>query len=220
MTMSKLCYRCKLPGAFTRSPLKSDEQRNECRKCNSERVSAWQRANPEKTMLHQAKSRCNKSGVHFALKPSDIFIPDVCPVLGLKLTSSGDYAKDDGHSHGARATSASLDRIIPELGYVPGNVMVISHRANTLKQDATVEELTALINWLVAARVKALAEVSPEHLTPPAAIPRPAPSAKPVGRPALTYPWSAPVEPTPAPLAKSKPQIELFPGFTWTKKVA
>jgi hypothetical protein len=34
-----------------------------------------------------------------------------------------------------------LDRLIPELGYVKGNIAVVSTRANTLKRDATPEEL-------------------------------------------------------------------------------
>lgn len=42
------------------------------------------------------------------------------------------------------AASPSLDRIIPTLGYVPGNVWVISHRANELKRDATLQEIQML----------------------------------------------------------------------------
>jgi hypothetical protein len=41
-----------------------------------------------------------------------------------------------------------LDRVIPELGYVPGNVAVISLRANTMKQDATAAELRVLADWI------------------------------------------------------------------------
>ena len=33
--------------------------------------------------------------------------------------------------------SMTLDRIIPELGYVAGNIAVISHLANTIKQNCT-----------------------------------------------------------------------------------
>lgn len=42
----------------------------------------------------------------------------------------------------------SLDRIVPSLGYVPGNVAVISHRANRIKSDATADELRAVADWL------------------------------------------------------------------------
>ena len=43
---------------------------------------------------------------------------------------------------------ASLDCIIPELGYVPGNVAVISRRANTIKNDATIEELELVLAYM------------------------------------------------------------------------
>lgn len=45
----------------------------------------------------------------------------------------------------ARPASPSLDKIIPSLGYVPGNVRIISARANLLKNDATVDELRAIL---------------------------------------------------------------------------
>jgi hypothetical protein len=44
--------------------------------------------------------------------------------------------------------SPSLDKIIPELGYVPGNVAILSYRANRLKSDATLEELEALVAYI------------------------------------------------------------------------
>jgi hypothetical protein len=44
--------------------------------------------------------------------------------------------------------SPSLDRIVPELGYVKGNVRVISDRANRIKRDATLEELRAIVKYV------------------------------------------------------------------------
>ena len=41
--------------------------------------------------------------------------------------------------------SPNLDRIFPKKGYVPGNVRVISQRANRIKSDATVEEMRAVL---------------------------------------------------------------------------
>jgi hypothetical protein len=42
----------------------------------------------------------------------------------------------------------SLDRIIPELGYVKNNVVFISHRANSIKNNATERELYDVADWL------------------------------------------------------------------------
>lgn len=45
-------------------------------------------------------------------------------------------------------TTPSLDRIVPERGYVRGNVEVISWEANRLKNSATLEQLEALVDYL------------------------------------------------------------------------
>ena len=46
------------------------------------------------------------------------------------------YSKKDG-----KDASPSIDRIIPTLGYVRGNVIVVSLKANRIKNDATPDEL-------------------------------------------------------------------------------
>lgn len=42
-------------------------------------------------------------------------------------------------------TSPSIDRIRPELGYVPTNCRIISNRANTLKNNATAQEMALVL---------------------------------------------------------------------------
>jgi hypothetical protein len=37
--------------------------------------------------------------------------------------------------------SPTLDRIIPERGYIKGNVLIVSHLANRIMTDATVEQV-------------------------------------------------------------------------------
>lgn len=90
-------------------------------------------------MFHNAKRRSEARGISFSLQASDVLIPSHCPVLGLKL--------DKGFLH-FTDNSPSLDRIKPELGYVPGNVRVISWRANRIKNDATVEELQKILEYM------------------------------------------------------------------------
>jgi hypothetical protein len=68
-----------------------------------------------------------------------IFPADMnCPVLGIPMVWG---------SEGGIEVSPSLDRIIPELGYVEGNVVWISRRANRLKSDASVEELERILSF-------------------------------------------------------------------------
>jgi uncharacterized protein YejL (UPF0352 family) len=43
--------------------------------------------------------------------------------------------------------SPQLDRLVPELGYVVGNVAVISRLANTIKSNATPQQIRAVADW-------------------------------------------------------------------------
>lgn len=90
-------------------------------------------------MLNRAKTRAKDANVPFDLKPSDVTIPATCPVLGIPIRCNVGRAKDD---------SPSLDRIRPKLGYVLGNVIVMSVRANRLKNNGTTEELEAVAKFM------------------------------------------------------------------------
>jgi len=92
-------------------------------------------------MLKEAKRRAKKLGVDFNLTVSDIVFPTHCPVLGIPLSTIINMANRD--------TAPSLDRTIPEFGYVKGNVQVISFRANRIKNDATFEEIEKLHAWML-----------------------------------------------------------------------
>lgn len=96
---------------------------------------------PEAYLWTAAKGRARRDGTYFSITVEDIKIPQICPVLGIPL-SFGAKATED------RSNSPSLDRIDSKLGYVPGNVIVMSHKANTIKSNATLAELDAVIAWL------------------------------------------------------------------------
>lgn len=89
--------------------------------------------------LNELAHRAKKLGVPFDLKAEDIALPNVCPVLGIPLVVSAANGRG-----GLRMNSPSVDRIVPSKGYVTGNVIVISMRANTLKKDATIDEMRML----------------------------------------------------------------------------
>lgn len=84
-------------------------------------------------LLSDAKSRARQKGWEFNLHLNDIVPVARCPVFGCTLVYQADQRR--------RAESASLDRIDSRLGYITGNVWVISWRANQIKSDATADEL-------------------------------------------------------------------------------
>lgn len=101
--------------------------------------------NKTKQILSRLKFRAKSQGIPFDLDETDIVIPDVCPVLGIALVWN--------QGKGYHPNSPSVDKITPTKGYIKGNVRVISARANLLKNDATVEELTAVLRDLHALSV-------------------------------------------------------------------
>lgn len=90
------------------------------------------------SMLSTAKRRAKKHRVPFTITKEHIQIPETCPALGVKI----------GKSKGSSGPfSPTLDRIIPEMGYIPGNVLVISSRANQIKTDASWSEIQMLADF-------------------------------------------------------------------------
>lgn len=89
---------------------------------------------PAVTLYKRVKQRANIRGVEFDL-PEPLPIPDICPVLGVKLLPRA------GRGGGSAPSSPSYDRFDNTRGYVVGNVRVISCRANVIKRDASPEEL-------------------------------------------------------------------------------
>ena len=90
-------------------------------------------------LLNSSKTRANKFKIPHSIDIDDIKVPDYCPILGIKLEKKGNKP-----TH----ASPSLDRKINKLGYIDGNVFVISHRANNLKGDISIRELKNLINYM------------------------------------------------------------------------
>lgn len=98
-------------------------------------------------LLYHAKWRAKRDGLEFNLEIEDICIPDVCPLLEVPLTLSY-YASTD---KGPKLHGPSLDRIDNNIGYIKGNVWVISHQANTMKGCATLQELQTFVANLTKA---------------------------------------------------------------------
>lgn len=93
------------------------------------RQKEWKLNNIERYLVQSARSRAKKYNLPFDITSEDVVVPKFCPYLGIKLVPFSEWS------------SPSLDKIIPELGYVKGNIQVISTKANTMKNNATQDEL-------------------------------------------------------------------------------
>lgn len=97
------------------------------------------RADPVKYKIEKLRTRARRFGVPFDLTAADLTIPTHCPVLGVPLRGFGE---------GRAENAPEFDRLVPALGYVKGNVAIISRRANRLKNDGTVEEHARITEWM------------------------------------------------------------------------
>jgi len=106
-----------------------------------EQRAAWHKAKgPEYHMWRSARKRARRDEVPCDIKPEDIVIPEVCPVLGILMV----------HGEGkASFASPTLDRFLPELGYVKGNIEVISLRANSIKRHYSTETIGLVYKWML-----------------------------------------------------------------------
>jgi hypothetical protein len=132
------------------------------------RVRAWQAANPEQVKaqaarrrarnhasyaerarvhrkenwaavaIRDARRRARLKGIAFSITAADIPVPARCPVLDIEMVPGGD----------AFWNSPSIDRVDNSKGYIAGNVRVISRKANSLKGDATIEDLEKVIAYM------------------------------------------------------------------------
>lgn len=99
---------------------------------------------PWHQMVTTARIRASKENLPFDIDADyikSIFPCDwKCPVFQLSLSIS-----TKGQS---RDNSPSLDKLIPALGYIKGNCVVISLKANRMKNNGTLQELEQLVVYL------------------------------------------------------------------------
>jgi len=103
---------------------------NETVKRNRRR--SYRNLDPLKRLVQTSASRARRNNLEHNITVDDLILPDKCPLLGIpfKQGIKNNYAE-----------TYSLDRINPALGYVKRNVWIISMRANTMKSNASKEEL-------------------------------------------------------------------------------
>ena len=58
------------------------------------------------------------------------------------------WPKGQGKTYNVGRNGASIDRVVNTLGYIKGNVRVISRRANRMKGDSTIDDLMRMIAYM------------------------------------------------------------------------
>jgi hypothetical protein len=140
-----------------RGPEKVRDNSRSWRERNREKVAAEQKRRVAKlkatdpkrqwviSVFCGARGRAKRKGVPFSITREYLrsICSDTCPVFGWALNYASTRLGPD---------SATIDRIDPKVGYVAGNIAVISHKANTIKQDATPDQIFAVAAWAKSAR--------------------------------------------------------------------
>lgn len=102
--------------------------------------------NPQKTWATyatiDAKKRADRKNVPFDLPKGYIesILPTHCPVFNTKFQYGGNGK--------VKPESPALDRIIPRLGYIQGNVQIISVKANNIKSAYNSNDIQMVADWL------------------------------------------------------------------------
>jgi hypothetical protein len=98
----------------------------------------WRRNNVGRVLWAVVRQRAKHKGLEFSLAREDIKIPELCPVLGIPIVPfAGKFAPN----------SPSVDRIDNSKGYTKENIVVVSFRANNIKNNATVGELKKIYEF-------------------------------------------------------------------------
>lgn len=85
------------------------------------------------------KQNVKQSKWEFSITMNDIEWNSHCPVLGVELDWFAEVRSEN---------SPSLDRIDTQKGYIPGNVQIVSWRANRIKNDGTADEHRLIAEYL------------------------------------------------------------------------
>ena len=98
------------------------------------------------TYLRNARSRARRDNVPFSLTKEYLLsiATDECPIFHTPF----EWGVSGLGKGNTKDNCPTLDRILPELGYVEGNVAFLSHRANRIKDNGTMQEHYAIADWI------------------------------------------------------------------------
>ena len=107
----------------------------------------WDNKEHRKSLIYQTmrekfrkkKANAIRAGKEFTIDFGELTFPTHCPILGIEL----DYFNETKGEN-----TVSFDRIDSNKGYVSGNVVIISWRANRIKNNGTADEHQKIANFL------------------------------------------------------------------------
>ena len=141
----KLCYTCNelkdFNTAFNNFKLSKDGKMTQCKMCVRKKRDEKMDKQPQYFLYFEAKKRAKERNIEFDINLQDLFVPEKCPILDVKLipNKNGKFAADN---------SPSIDRKDSSKGYVKGNIQIISFRANNIKGDGTLEEFKLIRDYI------------------------------------------------------------------------
>jgi hypothetical protein len=127
------CKETKPVEGFAKNKCMKTGYANQCKKCTNEYSRSQKNLENRKkrrdrdwvhALVIECRSRARKLGIPFNIDEADLKNQMICPVLGIPMFRTPGKCTEN---------SPTVDRIYPALGYVRGNVCVISWKANRLK---------------------------------------------------------------------------------------
>ena len=149
MTESKTCTKCgetkPLSEFYGNSARASDGLNSQCKECKLASFAKRRHDRPFEASVNNARRRSVKTGVPFDLTEQylESIWTGACPVFGTRMSLPN---REKGNK--LTPTRPSLDRLIPNKGYIPGNVIWVSFKANAIKSTATSADILAVGRWL------------------------------------------------------------------------
>jgi len=138
---TKVCRVCKEEKQLTKDFFyfrpDTETWRNQCRVCQKEYWDSRRKTigsvDHLRILLRDAKCRAKKRNIKFTLTKEDLkeLITNTCPILDMELVIGMENWYD----------SPSLDRIDNTEGYEKGNVIMVSLMANSIKNQATPDQI-------------------------------------------------------------------------------
>lgn len=125
---SKYCKRC---GADNWQE-KADGRRR-CRPCHARRQAGSRSRLPHYGLFQHARSRAREKGLPFTLTPAAV--EDALRTCGWVCAYCD--APVGSFPGPVRPRSATLDRLVPAVGYTPANIVIACHQCNSAKGEHT-----------------------------------------------------------------------------------